>query len=226
MTSRINNLKNQHNSDEFKKADDKVKKNTIDILGFKSSLDQEKSTIDDLVRAAQLFYGEQYYNKSWLIFKADYHFFNISNSEYIDFWKSKGIFNGTLGGVANSCNKKPDIHLAGETVSVNFNGNYFEQPKVDYNRSAMVIHIVYNLNSRRIDGPDFVQVNGLFGNCKLTLTPSNKRHYGYTNGIFVFFDGVDVYNEPYLGKTYRNMFLYRQVIYTRITKWKNNICRA
>ena len=67
----------------------------------------------------------------------------------------------------------------------------------------MVIHIVYKLNSKIIDNPDFVQVNGLFGNCKLTITPTNKRHYGYTDGICVFFDGLDEYN-----KTYRNMLIY------------------
>ena len=93
--------------------------------------------------------------------------------------------------------------MAGETISVNFNGNHFKQPEVDYARTAMAIHIVYKLNNRRIDSPDFVQVNGLFGNCKLTMTPSNKGHYGYTNGICVFFDCVEEYNEPYPGKTYR-----------------------
>ena len=121
------------------------------------------------------------------IFKADYHSFEFVNSRYINYWKSKGIFNGTLDGVANSSNKKPDIHLAGETVSVNFNGNYFKQPKVDYNRSAIAIHIVYKLNSRRILSPDYVQLNGLFGNCKLTIIPADKRHYGYINGVCVFF---------------------------------------
>ena len=72
----------------------------------------------------------------------------------------------------------------------------------------MPIDIVYKLNERRIDSPDVIQVNGLFENCKLTLTPSNKRHYGYTNRICVLFDGVDEYNELYPGKTYRNMLIY------------------
>ena len=71
-----------------------------------------------------------------------------------------GIFNGTLGGVNSFNNKKPDNHLAREIISVNFNGNYFKQPKVDYARTTMSIHIVYKLNNRRIDSPDF----GLFGN--------------------------------------------------------------
>ena len=84
--------------------------------------------------------------------------------------------------------------MAEETVSVNFNGNYFKQPKVDYNRTEMAIHIVYKLNNRKIYNPDYVQLNGLFGNCKLTITPTNKRHHGYTDGICVFFVGVDEYN--------------------------------
>ena len=70
------------------------------------------------------------------------------------------------------------------------------------------LHIVYKLNSRRIDSLDFVQVNGLLGNCKLTMTSSNKRHYRYTNGICAFFDGVDECNEPYPDKTHRNMLVY------------------
>ena len=40
------------------------------------------------------------------------------------------------------------------------------------------------------------------------MTLSNRRHYGYTYGICVFFDGVDDYNEPYPGKAYRNMLIY------------------
>ena len=127
---------------------------------------------------------------------------------YIDYWKSSRIFNRTLDGFNSSTSKKPDIHLSGETISVNFNCNYFKQTKNDYARTAMAIHIVYKLNNRRIDSPDFVQVNGLFVNCKLTMTPSNKKHYGYTKGICVFFYGLDEYNEPYPGKAYRNMLIY------------------
>ena len=155
-----------------------------------------KSVTDNLERAAQSFYGDQYYNNSWLVFKADYNSFDLVNSKYINHWKSKGIFNGTLDGVANSSNKKPHIHLTGEIVSVEFNGNYFKQAKVDYNGTAMAIHIVYKLNNRRISSPDYVQLNRLFGNCKLTITPTDKRHYGYSDGICVFFHAVDEYNEP------------------------------
>ena len=116
-----------------------------------------KSVIDDLERATQSFYGDQYFNNSWLVFKTDYHYqTDFVNFQYINYWKSKGIFNGTLDGVANSSGKKSDIHLAGETVSVKFNGNYFKQPKVDYARTAMAIRTVYVLNNRRIASPDYV----------------------------------------------------------------------
>ena len=145
-----------------KKVDDKVSKNSSDIFGFESRLKQKEGTLNYLERTVKSFYGDQNYNNTWLIFKADYHFFDVSNSRYINYWRSKGINNGTLDGAANSSGKKPDIHLAGETVSVNFSRNYFKQPKIDYNRSAMAMHIVYKLNNKRISSPDYIQVNGLF----------------------------------------------------------------
>ena len=129
-------------------------------MGFESRLKQ--GTLNYLERTVQSFYDDQYYNNSCLTFKADYHSFDVSNSRYIDYWRSKGIFDCA----ANLSGKKPDE--TGETVSVNFNGNYFNQPKIDYNRSAMTIHIIYKLNNKRISSPDYTQVNGLFGICKLT----------------------------------------------------------
>ena len=77
------------------------------------------------------------------------------------------------------------MHLAGETFSVNFNGNYFKQPKIDYNRIGIAIHIVYKINNRRISSSDYVQVNGVYGNCKLIKT-TDKLYYGYSDGVRVF----------------------------------------
>ena len=56
-------------SDEVKNVDNKVKKNITNLLSFKSSLDQEKSTIDDLEREISYFRGKDYYLNSWLLFK-------------------------------------------------------------------------------------------------------------------------------------------------------------
>ena len=47
MTSHLNDLKSQHIADEVKKVDDKVKKNITDILNAKTSLEHNKSVIDD-----------------------------------------------------------------------------------------------------------------------------------------------------------------------------------
>ena len=71
----------------------------------------------------------------------------------------------------------------------------------------MAIHIVYKLNNRKISSPDYVQLNGLFGNCKLTKT-TDKKHYNYSDGVCVIFDAVDECNERYPGKAYRNMLIY------------------
>ena len=104
--------------------------------------------------------------------------------------------------------------MAGETVSVNFNGNYFKQPKIDYNGSAMAVHIVYKLNNKRISSPDYIQVNGILGNCKLTKT-TEKLYFGYSDGICVFlffFCSTGEYNEPYPGKSYRNTLIYGAVM--------------
>ena len=65
LDSKINDLKDQHISDEVKKVNDKVKKNITDISNFKSPLDQEKSTIDNLEREISYFRGKDYYFNSW-----------------------------------------------------------------------------------------------------------------------------------------------------------------
>ena len=56
-------------ADEVKKVDDKVIKNTSDILGFKSRLKQKEDTLNDLEREARFFRGKHYYLNSWLLFK-------------------------------------------------------------------------------------------------------------------------------------------------------------
>ena len=61
LMSQINDLKSQHISDELKKVDDKVVKNISDILKYKTSIDHNKSVLDDLEREASYFRGKDYY---------------------------------------------------------------------------------------------------------------------------------------------------------------------
>ena len=71
LTSQLNDLKSQHIADEVKKVDDKVKKNSTDILGFKSRLKQKVDTLNDLEREASFSRGFYYYTEqSYFLFEA------------------------------------------------------------------------------------------------------------------------------------------------------------
>ena len=48
FTSQLNDLKSQHIADEVRKVDDKVSKNSTDILGFESRLKQKEDTLNGL----------------------------------------------------------------------------------------------------------------------------------------------------------------------------------
>ena len=56
MTSQLNDLKSQHIADEVKKVDDKVTKNTSDILGFESRLKQKEDLTADLESQTSFFW--------------------------------------------------------------------------------------------------------------------------------------------------------------------------
>ena len=57
LTSELNNLKIQHIAHEVKKVDDKVTKNSSDILGFESRFKQKSDLTDDL-KGNQVFLEE------------------------------------------------------------------------------------------------------------------------------------------------------------------------
>ena len=113
LTSRLNDLKTTHISDELKKVDDKVKRNSSDILSYESRLKQKEDLINDLERNASFFRGNYYYNQQiYLLFepKSGSLDRNVSN---INGWNSTGIHNdGTatdLISVANSSNALPKL---------------------------------------------------------------------------------------------------------------------
>ena len=70
LTSQLNDLKSQHMTDEVNKVDDKVKKNITYILNAKTSLEHNKSVIDDSEREASFNRGFYYYNQqSYFLFE-------------------------------------------------------------------------------------------------------------------------------------------------------------
>ena len=92
LTSPLNDLRSQHIADEVKKVDDKVTKNSTDILSFESRL-KLKNTLNDLEREASFLRGKYYFNRwSYLIYKPKTFPFKQASSG-ITHWKPTGIDN-------------------------------------------------------------------------------------------------------------------------------------
>ena len=172
LTSQLNDLKSTHIVDEVKKVDDKVEKNITDILNTKTSLEHNKSEIDDLEREASFNRGFYYYNQqSYFLFESNSKSF-IRNGGAIHAWISKGIHNNSnntgLFSVNNSNNNSPTLLNKNNRLGVTFNGNYMKQNKLGYPHGKIVnLYIAYELKNRRIDSPDFTVQNGLFGAAKI-----------------------------------------------------------
>ena len=60
LTSRLNDLKSQHIATEVKTIDDKTKKNSSDILGLESRLNQKEDIVDEAQRENALTSGRDY----------------------------------------------------------------------------------------------------------------------------------------------------------------------
>ena len=186
LTSQINDLKNQHISDEVKKVDDKVTKNITDILTNKTSLTHNKSVLDDLEREASFNKRFYYYNQeSYFLFESKSKSFT-KNGGAIHAWISTGIHNDSnntdLFSVNNSNNNSPTLLSKDNRSVVTFNGNYMKQNKLGYAHGKIVnLYIVYELKNRRIGSPDFTVQNGLFGAVKITknANTSHYKHEGY-----------------------------------------------
>ena len=171
--------------------DDKVVKDTSDILNYKTSIDYNKSVLDNLERQASFFRGKGYYLNSWLLFRPTFSSFTRgTDSLYIEKWKSLGLNDESeLTAVKNTSNNTPKIVISNEEIGIRFSdGDYFKQEKVDYIRNKVIdIDIVYKLTPRIITEDGIIQTNGLFGNLK-TGNTKNTLHYRYFDGIGVFFD--------------------------------------
>ena len=192
LTSQLNDLKSQHIADEVKKVNHKVKENITDILNAKTSLEHNKSVIDDLEREASFNRGFYYCNQqSYFLFEPKSKSFT-KNGEAIHAWISTGIHNDSnntdLFSVNNSNNNSPTSLNKNNRLGVTFNGNFMKQNKLGYAHGKIVnVYIVYELKNRSVDSPDFTVQNGLFGAVKITKNV-NTSHYKY-EGYGICFDG-------------------------------------
>ena len=192
LASQLNDLKRQHIADKVKKVDDKVSKNSTDILGFESRLKQKEVVLNDLEREASFIRGNYYFNQqSYLIYEPRTISFKQTSSG-ITHWKSTGIDNYSLKTdlreVAKTTGVFPKVY--GETnISVIFSGNYVTENKSIYpTKSALNICIVYKLDVIKSSrNTDFTIQNALFGAVKITEDPSDSDHNKY-NGYGIAFD--------------------------------------
>ena len=187
-----------------------MKKNITDILSVKSSLDEKKSTIDDLEREASYFRGKDYCLNSWLLFKPTFTSFTRgTDSFYIEKWKSIGSNDEHESiAVKNTSNNTPKILISDERIGIRLSdGDYFKQEKVDYIRNKVInVYIVYKLTPRIITEDGIVQTNGLFGNLKIG-NAKNTLHYRYYDDIGDFFDATGSYGGTGLDEL-RNLTIY------------------
>ena len=136
MTSQLNDLKNQHIADEVKKIDDKTKKNSSDILSTKTSLQHNKSVLDDLEREASFSRGFYYYTQqSYFLFEPNSKSFS-RNGGVVNSWISTGIHNDRnstdLFSVKNYNNDSPTLLDQNNRLGITFNRNYMKQNKLGY----------------------------------------------------------------------------------------------
>ena len=192
LTSQLNDLKSQQIADEVEKVDDKVTKNSTDILGFESRLKQKEDTLNNLEREESFFRGNYYFNQqSYLIYEPNTFSFK-QTSVGITHWKSTGIENYSLRtnlrGVANTSAIYPNV-FQDTKMNVVFSGNYVKESKSIYPaKSATNIYIVYKLDTiKSTRNTDFTIQNALFGAIKITEDPSDFDHNKYS-GYGICFD--------------------------------------
>ena len=186
LKSQLNYLKSTHIADEVKKIDDKTKKDSTSNLNAKTSLEHNKSVIDDLKGEASSFRGSYYFNQqSYLIYEPK-TFSCKQTSAGITHWKSTGIDNYSLNTdlrcVANISGDYPKVSK-GNRMSVRFSGNCVKENKSIYPvKSVINIYIVYSLNPvSNARNTDFTAQNCLFGAVKITkdVNTSNYKYVGY-----------------------------------------------
>ena len=185
LTSQLNDLKGQHIADEVKKVDDKVTKNSTDILAFESRLKRKENTLNDLEREASFFKGNYSINQqSYLIYEPKTFSFKQTPAG-ITHWKSTGIDNSSkrtdLRGVANTSGIYPKVFLDTK-MNVVFSGSYVKESKSIYpTKSAINIYIVYKLDAiKSTRNTDFTIQNALFGAIKITEDPLDSDHNKYS----------------------------------------------
>ena len=210
LTSQLNDVKSHHVADEVKKVDDKVTKSSSDILGFESRLRQKEDLTTELEKEVSFSKGNYYYNQqSYLHFEPKTSSFNKTGND-INNWLSTGIHNESnidLDAASNSSSTLPRLFNHNNRLNVGFAGNLLKQDKITYFHGAVVnIYIVYKLQKRTVNSPDFTVQNALFGAVQITkdVNTSDYKYSGYgicfgSGSSFSFDNSLTAKNVSILG---------------------------
>ena len=88
----------------------------------------------------------------------------------------------SLDGIANSSSTLPQLFNQNNRLNARFSGNLLKQSKTGYLHGVgMNIYIVYKLQKRTVNNPDFAVQNALFGAIKITknVNTSHHKYIGY-----------------------------------------------
>ena len=156
LTSRLNDLKNQHIATEVTGTGNKTKKNASDILALENKLTQKGDTINENERELSIFRGFFFYlQKNHLVYECKVNSFIFNNKKILK-WESTGVFNRSdyysMNGIENTKKEMP-ILKNDERLYVYLQGNHFQQNNVltssnDHviNKNVVNIYIVYKLD--------------------------------------------------------------------------------
>ena len=122
-----------------------------------------------------------------LVFQPTYRYFKriagVGNSNYISYWKSKGLSRENITPPAIPDNSlTPQLSYYGTKTRVKFTGICLKQDKITYNHKNVVnIHIVYELRASSSQSDNSELQNCLFGAVTLTKNADidKKGYFGY-----------------------------------------------
>ena len=139
------------------------------------------------------FIGKSHYEEdgaqTYLVFQSiNKYFKEITNTDYISSWKSKGLSAESIKPPTTSDNSlTPALSSYGTKARIKFTGSCRKQSNISYTHGKVVdIYIVYELDASSSHNNDPTLKNCLFGAVTLTKTADIYK-YGYS-GYGVGFD--------------------------------------
>ena len=171
---------------------------------------------------------EEYGTQNYLVFQPRHRYFQrvagVSYSNYIYFWKSKGLCDKNITAPTTSnYNLNPQLGYLGNKTRAERKGSCLKQDKITYTHGKIVnIYIVYGISKNYNISSYPTLKNCFFGAVSLTKTADidKYKHSGYGIG----FDRHGCFSRP-SGGTGRNVIIFGviMILSTKIDNRKKYI---